>query len=201
MTHFSWILCYMWHRHALYFDNTPCCHLCHERAFWYVAYSVYTNFCLSSLYDVKPMKMKYYNLYNILNCLSAIILIYLDNTYIEWLLFFSLMLDCPMFSFSSPFSPHFGLARLPNQLLRALDSTEQGLFYPAPPTSPPGQYTVLHSTLWNESSTHHIHPLSLALLSRRNLPLLPGPSNLPAWTVNYKMNLTPVQSPLDSREQ
>ena len=29
------------------------------------------------------MKMKYYNLYNILNCLSAIILIYLDNTYIK----------------------------------------------------------------------------------------------------------------------
>ena len=28
------------------------------------------------------MKMKYYNLYNKLNCLSAIILIYSDNTYI-----------------------------------------------------------------------------------------------------------------------
>ena len=79
------------------------------------------------VFKIWLMKMKCNNLYDILNCLSAIILIYSDNSYIGWNNIFLTNDRLPyvLFLLPLPSCPRSCLARLPNQLLQALKSMEQ----------------------------------------------------------------------------
>ena len=120
------------------------------------------------------MKMKYYNSYNKLNCLSAIILIYYTHILSE-LIFFSLMLDCPMFSssFSFPSSPRFRPARLQHQLLR------------------PGPTNLPTLTLHYEMNLPPVKSLLDSMEQKFSARRGAAP---PAWTVHYEVNLPRLAS-------
>ena len=87
------------------------------------------------------------------------------------------MIDCPMFSFSSPSSPRFRPGRLQNQLLQALHSMEQDS------STRPLQPSCLDSTLWNEPPTR---PIASGQYGTEIFhPARRGPSNLPAREVKF----------------